>query len=311
MTFSFLMSLSILLSTFANNLLPILLLSAAGFALGKFLSVDSRTIGRVVFYIFAPMLVFDLLLQNNIKINEALSVVVLAVTMILIMGVTALALGLSMKLERSALVAVLLATMFGNSGNYGLPLVSFAFGEQGLRYGGLYFVTTSILFNTVGILIASLGHANFKDAALGMFKVPTVYGVLLALLINGLNIEIPVALSRTIDLAANGSIPLMIVLLGIELSRVQWSQELRGAGLSVLLRLIAAPVIALFLAPLFGLQGAAWQAGVTQASMPAAVNTTILAAEYKLNSSLVTAIVFIGTILSPLTLTPLIVLLGR
>ena len=51
--------------------------------------------------------------------------------------------------------------------------------------------------------------------------------------------------------------------------------------------------------------------GVIQASMPAAVNTTILAAEYQLDSSLVTAIVFIGTMLSPLTLTPLLVLLGR
>jgi len=42
-----------------------------------------------------------------------------------------------------------------------------------------------------------------------------------------------------------------------------------------------------------------------------AVNTTILATEYKLDSSLVTAIVYLGTLLSPLTLTPLIVLLGK
>lgn len=305
------MSLSILLSTFANNLLPILLLSGAGFIVGKFLSVDSRTIGRVVFYIFAPMLVFDLLLQNDIKINEALSIIVFTATMILVMGLLTFAIGSTMKLARPALMAVLIATMFGNTGNYGLPVVSFAFGEQGLRYGGLIFVTTSVLFNTVGVLIASLGHANFKDAALGLLKVPTVYGVLFALLINGLNIEMPLALSRTIDLAAGGSIPMMIVLLGVELSRIQWSKELRGVGLSVSLRLLIAPIIALLLTPLLGLQGVAWQAAVTQASMPAAVNTTILASEYKLDSSLVTAIVFIGTILSPLTLTPLIVLLGR
>lgn len=305
------MSLSILLSTFANNLLPILLLSGAGFVVGKFLSVDSRTIGRVVFYIFAPMLVFDLLLQNDIKINEALSIIAFTASMILVMGLLTFAIGSAMKLARPALMAVLIATMFGNTGNYGLPVVSFAFGEQGLRYGGLIFVTTSVLFNTVGILIASLGHANFKDAALGLLKVPTVYGVLFALLINGLNIEMPLALSRTIDLAAGGSIPMMIVLLGVELSRIKWSKELRGVGLSVSLRLLIAPVIALLLTPLLGLQGAAWQAGVMQASMPAAVNTTILASEYKLDSSLVTAIVFIGTLLSPLTLTPLIVLLGR
>jgi predicted permease len=231
--------------------------------------------------------------------------------MIFIIGAITLALGRSMKLERPALMAVLIATMFGNTGNYGLPLVSFAFGESALKYAGLYFVTVSILFNTVGILIASLGHMNFKDAMLGLFKVPTVYGVVLAGLINGFNIEIPVALSRTIDLAAGGSIPLMIVLLGIELSRVQWSNSLRGVGLSVSLRLLVSPLIALGLGVLLGMQGAVWQAAITQASMPAAVNTTILATEYKLDSSLVTAIVFLGTILSPITLTPLIVFLGR
>ena len=305
------MSLPLLVSTFTQNLLPILLLSGAGFTLGKLLPIDSRTIGRVVFYIFAPMLVFNLLIQNDLKLAEAVTVVAFTIVLILLMGVITLAIGFSMKLERPALMAVLIATMFGNTGNYGLPLVSFAFGESALQYASLYFVTTSILFNTVGILLASLGHASLKDALLGLLKVPTVYGVLLAMLINVLNIDLPVALSRTIDLAAGGSIPMMIVLLGIELSRVQWSNNLRGVGLSVSLRLLIAPFIALGLGLLLGMQGVVWQAGITQASMPAAVNTTILAAEYKLDSSLVTAIVFIGTVLSPITLTPLIVFLGR
>jgi predicted permease len=305
------MSLSLLASTFAQNLLPILLLSGAGFTLGKLLPLDSRTIGRVVFYIFAPMLVFDLLLQNDIKLAEAVTVVAFTTVLILAMGAITLVTGFLMKLERPALMAVLIATMFGNTGNYGLPLVSFAFGESALQYAGLYFVTTSILFNTIGILIASLGHMNFKEALFGLLRVPTVYGVLFAALINGFNIDLPVTLTRTIDLAAGGSIPMMIVLLGIELSRVQWSSSLRGVGLSVSLRLLVAPLIALGLGLLLGMQGAVWQAGITQASMPAAVNTTILAAEYRLDSSLVTAIVFIGTVLSPITLTPLIVFLGR
>ncbi len=305
------MSFPLLVSTFANNLLPILLLSSAGFILGKVFSVDSRTIGRVVFYIFAPMLVFDLLVQNDLELEEAVTVMAFTGTLILIMGVITLFIALSLKLERRILLSVLITTMFGNTGNYGLPVVSFAFGEDALKYAGLYFVTTSILFNTVGILIASLGHMTFKEAMFGLLRVPTVYGGILAALINTFHIELPTALTRTIDLAAGGSIPLMIVLLGIELSRVQWSNSLRGVGLSVSLRLLAAPLIGLLLCLPFGLQGEVRQAGVLQGSMPAAVNTTILAAEYQLDSSLVTAIVFIGTLLSPLTLTPLIVLLGK
>lgn len=305
------MTLSILLSAFANNLLPIFILSGAGFTLGKTFSVDSRTIGRVIFYIFAPVLVFDLLSQNEIKFTEAVTMTAYTMTMILAMGLVTLVIGRAMKLERATLVTVLIVTMFGNTGNYGLPLVSFAFGEDALKYAGLCFVTTAILHNTLGVLIASLGHMNFKEAMFGMLKVPTVYSVALAALVTAFHIEIPPPLARTIDLAAGGSIPMMIVLLGIELSRVQWSNGLRGVGMGVSLRLLAGPLVGFLLSIPFGLQGAAWQAGIIQASMPAAVNTTILATEYKLDSSLVTAIVFLGTLLSPLTLTPLIVLLGQ
>jgi predicted permease len=45
--------------------------------------------------------------------------------------------------------------------------------------------------------------------------------------------------------------------------------------------------------------------------MPSMVSATVLATEYQLDSKLVTAIVFISTLLSPLTLTPLLVFLGK
>ena len=56
------MSFNELITTFANNLFPILLVSSAGFVLGKLLTVDSRSLGRVVFYVFSPLLVFDLMI---------------------------------------------------------------------------------------------------------------------------------------------------------------------------------------------------------------------------------------------------------
>jgi predicted permease len=55
------MSFPILASTFANNILPILLLGGAGFALGKLLAYQCPQPGRVVFYVFSPVLIFDLL----------------------------------------------------------------------------------------------------------------------------------------------------------------------------------------------------------------------------------------------------------
>lgn len=305
------MSLDALLTTFANNLLPVLLLGAAGFLLGRALRVDSRSLGRVIFYLFSPLLVFNLILQNDLPVGEMART--MGFTLAVFASISALSLFASKlaRLDRPTTVAVLLTASFANTGNYGLPLTAFAFGKNALAYATLYFVTTSILFNTVGVLIASLGHLDFKEAALGMVKVPTVYAVVLAVALNQFHVVLPLPLERAIGLAADGAIPLMLVLLGVELARVEWSHSLRPVGLGVGLRLLAGPLVGLLLAVPFGLTGAARQGNLVETATPAAVTNTVLAAEYRLNASLVTAIVFAGTLLSPLTLTPLLVYLGK
>src|SRR5512134_3976859 len=108
------MSFSVLASTFANNILPIILLSGAGFALGKLLHIDPRSLGRVVFYVFSPVLIFDLLLQNQLKIGEAAIVIVFTLCFIFTIGLLTFFLGYLFKLERPALVAILITTMFAN-----------------------------------------------------------------------------------------------------------------------------------------------------------------------------------------------------
>lgn len=305
------MSLSTLVSTFANNILPIILLGGAGFALGKLLHIEPRSLGRVVFYVFSPVLIFDLLIKNRLKFSEAASVIAFTITIVLTMGLVTYTLGRLFKVERTPLISILITTMFANTGNYGLPLVSFAFGGKALPYAGIYFVTTTLLFYSLGVLLASLGHMNLKNAVLGLFKVPTLYAVLLALLINAFHVELPLAINRAVELAAGGTIPLMLVLLGLQMTKVEFSRNLRALQLSVSLRLLIAPLFALLITALFGIQAFARQGAITQASMPSMVSSTVLAEEYNLDSNLIAAVVFVSTLLSPLTLTPLLVFLGR
>lgn len=305
------MSLTDLLTTFANNLLPVLTLGAAGFLLGRALHIDSRSLGRVIFYLFSPVLVFDLLLHNNLPIAEMARTMGFCLAVFATLSALTLLIGRLARLDRPTMTAVLLTVAFANTGNYGLPLVSFAFGEDALAHATLYFVTTSIMFNTIGVLIASLGHLDFKSAALGMLRVPTVYAVILAALLNQFHVILPAPLERTVGLAADGAIPIMLILLGVELARVQWSHSLRALSLGAGLRLLVGPLVGLLLAIPFGLKGAALQGNLVETATPAAVTNAVLATEYKLDSSLVTAIIFISTILSPLTLTPLLVYLGR
>jgi predicted permease len=300
-----------LFNTFANNLLPIMLIAAAGYVLGKTLTVDSRTIGRMVFYIFSPLLVFNLMVTSQLNLQQALTTVGYTTAVIAVMGLIAFILGKIFQLERAHLLAVILTVAFGNTGNYGLPLVKFAFGDEALAIASIFYVTTTILFNTIGVVIASLGHLDLKSAILGVFKLPILYAVTVALLVKGFGIQMPLPLSRTIEIAANGAIPAMIILLGLELTRIEWTHSMRAMSVGVATKLLIGPLIGLLLASLFGLQGHTRQGSVIEAAMPAAVATTVVATEYNLEPSLVTAIVFFGTVLSPLTLTPLIVFLSR
>ncbi len=305
------MSIAELFDTFANNILPIMLISAAGFVLGRQLNIDSRAIGRSLFYFFSPVLVFNLLITNQLPALDVLRIGGLAVGVMVSSGLLALAGGLALRFERPVLVSVMLTSMFANNGNYGLPLIAFAFGQEALAHSGIYFVFAALLTNTLGVLIASLGHLDARQALLGMFKVPMLYAVLLALLVNQTEISLPVPLERTVSLAAGTAVPLMIFLLGLELRHVRWTKSLRALGLSTSVRLLAGPLLGLAFAGLLGLTGSARQAAVMEASMSSAVATTNLAAEYKLDTSLVAATVLVSTLLSPLTLTPLILLLGN
>jgi len=305
------MSLSELFATFANNILPIMLISAVGYVLGKRLNIDARSVGRIAFYFFSPVLVFNLLTHSKLQAGEIAKTGTLAISVMLVSGLLALAGGLALKLERQTLASMLLTAMFANNGNYGLPLIAFAFGQDALAHSSIYFVFSSLLTNTLGVLIASLGHLDLKQAIMGMFKIPTMYAVLLAAVVNLTGFTMPTSLDRTVSLTANATVPIMILLLGLELTQMRWTSHLAALSLSTSIRLIAGPLLGLLFTSLLGISGTARQAGIMEASMSAAVANANLAGEYKLDSSLVAATILVSTLLSPLTLTPLILILGR
>lgn len=304
------MALTELFQIFANNLLPILLISGSGFLLGKTLHIEPRSFGRVIFYVLYPVMVLDILTQNQLSLVDILKTSGFAISTVLICCVLTFIGGIFLKLDRPVLMAVLLTSIFANSGNYGLPLISFAFGQEALAYASIFYITFALLVNTLGVLIASMGRMTFKDAMLGMIKLPTIYAIIIAVIIIRTGWVMPAPVESTVKLLSGGAIPSMLILLGLELERAQWHKNTRAITLGVFMRLIIGPIIGWGVSILFGLKGPSRQAGITDSALPTAVITTILATEYDLEPSLVTAIVFISTVLSPLTLTPILYWLG-
>jgi predicted permease len=116
---------------------------------------------------------------------------------------------------------------------------------------------------------------------------------------------------RPIGLLSGAAIPVMLLVLGMQLERHARPEHPKAVAAAVGLSLLVSPLIAFTLAALLGLEGAARQASIIEASMPAAVATTVLALEYDLDAEFSTSVVLFSTLLSPFTLVLLIAHLQR
>jgi predicted permease len=295
---------------FINNILPILLIAGIGFLAGKYLNIQARTLSRVIFYIFSPCLIFNLLVNSQLGGEDILRMAGFTCAVVLSMVVISYLFGKAMKLNREMIAALVLTTMALNAGNYGLSLNLFAFGEKGLAQASVFFVTTALLTYSVGVLVASMGNEKFMKAILNLFKVPAIYALTLAIVFIWREWALPTPLDRTITILGDASIPTMLILLGLQFQSNQRSYQVPALIAANGLRLVGGAVLGLLLAGLLGLQGVAYQAGVVEAATPTAVLSTVLSTEYDIEPAFVTTVVFSTTLLSPLTLTPLLAYLG-
>jgi predicted permease len=302
--------LSELFALFFNNLFPILLVACIGFALAKLLKINPRPLSQVIFYIFSPVLVFNLITHSQLSNQDILRTLVFTMVLMICVGSLTWLLGSILRLDRRTLAAVLITAMFMNAGNYGLPLTSFAFGETALAFASVFFVVNAMFTNTLGIVIASSGSMSVMDAIKGLVKFPAIYALSLGILFLQFSWKLPSGVERTVTLLSNAAIPCMLVLLGMQLVNIRLDGQMRPLILTSSMRLLVAPLIAFGLTRLFGMSGASYQAVVVEAAMPVAVMTTILATEFEAEPTFVTTAVLVTTLLSPLTLTPLLAFLG-
>jgi len=139
---------------------------------------------------------------------------------------------------------------------------------------------------------------------------PLAYAAILGLAYNALHLTLPEPILRALDLAAAAALPVMLVNLGLELARAKLQDYEWRVFLATGIRLFIAPVIAIAIAALLGMQGLTRSVSVIEASMPTAVMASLVATEFQTRSEFVTSVVFLTTLGSTITLTLLLIFLG-
>ncbi len=244
-----------------------------------------------------PCLILSSLSKKHIELSVAGNVFIALVLIMVLSAALTLIILKKLNLESATFLPPVL---FANTGNMGLPIVFYAFGQDGLTLAILYMVCTTFIHYTVGILLF-----NIKNGPTELLKLPLIYSAAAGLTISFLNIELPVVISRTLQLAGEASIPAMVFALGYKLSEINVTHISRSVLFGAL-RIFLGFGFGLLAVKILGIEGLLAKVIILQASMPPAIFNFVLAEKYRQNSQAVASIILAGTLISVLTL-PLIV----
>ncbi|MFB6256770.1 MAG: AEC family transporter, partial [Haloplanus sp.] len=142
--------------------------------------------------------------------------------------------------------ADVLAGALPNAGFYGIPLAEFAFGAVGRTTAVIYITAQAFLMYTLGVYVASRGGGEAGVGAIKeIFRLPLVYAIAAAGVVRLLGVAPPTdgTFMSTARLVGDASIPLMLVIVGIQLS---------GLAYGNVRRVLRPSAIKLVLAPLAG-----------------------------------------------------------
>ena len=298
-----------MLDVFLTVILPTFVVAAVGASLQRWRSIDVGPIGTMVMYLLSPALVLNGLLKTDLPTEISFRVIAAALLTLGLAIAMSFALSVGARHPRSLRSGYALATGFPNAGNMGIPIAFLAFGDQGLAVAIIIFVVQGTLSWPVGILIAAQGHSRGLAPLYSALKVPTLYAVPSALLIRIMGWNLPTAVGRPIEMLADATIPVMLIVLGFQLSQgIDW-RRWRSLASSAGVRLTVSAVAAYLITEMIGLGGIAQQTVIVVAAMPTAIFTTIIATEYDAEPKFVTSAVVISTAASVGTLTILITIL--
>jgi predicted permease len=280
-----------------NITAPVFLLAAVGFIWVK-LGFEYRVefVTRMAMTLAVPCLIFVALMKTDVA-PEALAAISLAslVAYTLVM-VGCFALVKTARLDTQTYLAPLI---FGNTGNLGLPLALFAFGEVGLGYAVVVFAVMAILSFTVGIWMVA-GSGSLKR----VIQEPLVAATLLGALFLWRGWETPEFLTNTIELIGQMAIPMMLITLGVAVARLETKAMSRAVMLSVI-KVVICVVAGWLAATWFGLEPVAAAVLIMQLATPVAVTSYLLAEKYGTDAQPVAGLVVASTLLSVVAL-PLI-----
>jgi malate permease and related proteins len=297
--------------SFILIVVPVFIILSVGFIGQKLLKLDIKSISTAALYLMLPFLALQTFYENELNMNY---LYILLFCLLLLFGLILVSFiaGSMTNRPHSKTSAFVLAGAFMNSGNYGVPVILFAFGEKGFQYAVIMMVIQSLLMNTVGLYFAAKGSKSggtLKASLIKILKMPVLYGSIAGILLQIGSVSIPDFIYNGMDLIASAAIPTIMLVLGMQLASISKKNvEMKELSGVIFIRLVISPVIAYAITVMLSLDNLLASVLIVLAAMPTAANTTMFAVQFDTEPDLVSFSTLVTTSMSIITV-PLMVML--
>lgn len=279
-----------LLLTVFEIVAPVFLLAGIGFGWVK-LGFEYRLqfVTRFAMTLAVPSLIFVALMQTEIPGGDLSRFTAATIVAYLALATVFRVIVRVLNLEQRTYLSPLI---FGNTGNLGLPLCIFAFGQAGLGYAVIFLSVTALFSFTYGIYLVA-GKGAFGQ----VIRQPMVWATILGALFLWQGWETPLFLTNTLDLLGQMAVPMMLVTVGVAIARLTTRSLGQAVWLSVL-KLLVCLTLGWVIAIGFNLETVAFGVLVLQMCTPVAVTSYLLAERFEADADAVAGMVMVSTVLS-------------
>jgi predicted permease len=295
-------------------IVPIFLTVGLGYLLERRRGMDVRALSSICIYVLLPCLIFHSLLTTELTLDEASPILTILVLTTATLWLLGKAVSRVSRFSRDEESFFLLASMFLNAGNMGMPVAYYAFGQQGLELAVIGVLIANFLMNTIAVYYSSRHRGGRGAAVRTVLTLPAIHATVLALLMrNILHIIPPPSLLDPIRMLGLALIPVGQLLLGMQLAKARdrVSAHVRSVMAPAFARLVLGPAFAFGYAMALGFHGLAPKIAILMAGMPTAVNIAIFTTEFGLLPRRAATAVLASTVASFFTLSLLLILLSR
>jgi len=300
-----------LFQIFVDVCLPILILIGLGWGLDRLFDFDLKTLVKLNLYLFVPAFILVRLSTSDLAGVIGLKVVVFTLSVILSMGAISWIVCAIRRIPPEERYAMKLSTMIYNCGNWGIPLMTLAFSELGAVVQVFVLATMNLTGFSLGIFLANAGSSERKGWLIPILKQPSPYAILIALILRAIDnpLENVIFLWTPLSYLADGLVAFALLTLGVQLAKTKPPAPRGTLGITLFIRLIGGPLVATGLTWLFGFQGEIAAILIVGAAAPTAVNTALLAHEFKADHRFAAAAVLYSTLFAAVIVTALLAVL--